>query len=172
MKIKYLLLSLLLVLLTSCSGNDENNSDEPSQMETNDDDVDGDTQDDSDDDNSEDEDEDDSNDDNEDEDESDDNAAYQGEFMSGAHTTTGKAIVNSSITELILDDFKTDNGPVLELYLASDQETTQFISLGELKGLEGDFTYDLPENIDFEIYKYVVVWCVEFSVNFGYAQLN
>lgn len=100
-------------------------------------------------------------------------ATYQGDFMNAAHPTSGVAKVNSDNTILRLENFSTDNGPVLELYLATDLTVENYISLGELQGLMGTFDYNLPNNtIDFNVYKYVIVWCVDFAVNFGYAELE
>ena len=98
--------------------------------------------------------------------------ALMGEFMNGAHPTSGTATVNVERTKLELKDFKSDDGPILELYLATDIEASQYETLGELQGLEGDFTYDLPGGIDYETHKYVLVWCVDFSVSFGHAILE
>ena len=95
-----------------------------------------------------------------------------GEFITAAHTTTGTAIVNENRTQLELIAFNSDDGPLLELYLATDLNATDYLSLGELQGLEGDFVYDLPNNINFETHKYLMVWCVDFSVNFGHAILE
>ena len=92
-----------------------------------------------------------------------------GTFVSAAHPTSGMAMINEDKTELMLTNFKSDDGPNLELYIATDVNATNYITLGSLKGLEGDFVYDLPENIDFVDYNYVMVWCVPFSVNFGHA---
>lgn len=97
---------------------------------------------------------------------------YMGDFMSGAHTTQGKATVNSEHTKLNFTNFKTDNGPVLNVYLATDTSVTSYMDLGALKGIEGDYEYDLPNNVDLSTYKYVIIWCVEYSVNFGYAVLE
>lgn len=95
-----------------------------------------------------------------------------GEFVMDAHPTMGKAVVNEERTKLSLTEFKSDSGPILEMYLATDLKATKFISLGELKGLEGDYTYELPSNVNFETYKYLLVWCVDFSVSFGHAELE
>ncbi|WP_027136623.1 DM13 domain-containing protein [Gaetbulibacter saemankumensis] len=100
------------------------------------------------------------------------NKTYSGDFVSSAHPTSGKATINSERTILSFTDFKTDNGPVLEVYLATNNTAESYISLGELKGIEGNYTYALPENIDFTKYNHVIIWCVEFSVNFGYAVLK
>jgi len=97
---------------------------------------------------------------------------YAGNFISVAHTTTGVATVNNDKTILKTTGFKTDSGPVLEMYLATNTDADNYISLGVLKGLDGDYEYTLPENVDYDTYKYVIVWCVDFSVNFGYAVLE
>ena len=95
-----------------------------------------------------------------------------GEFMDGAHPTSGLVTINSERSELVIEDFKSDDGPILELYIASDVQATEYTSLGVLQGLEGDFTYDLPGGIDFEAQDHVLVWCVDFSVSFGHAILE
>ncbi len=99
-------------------------------------------------------------------------AKLMGDFIDVAHPTSGMAIVNAERTELELIDFKSDNGPILELYLATDPTAEDYISLGELQGLEGDFIYILPQNINFDTHKYVMVWCVTFEVDFGHAVLE
>ena len=95
-----------------------------------------------------------------------------GEFMDGAHPTSGTVTVNSERTTLMIENFKSDDGPILELYVANDVQASEYTSLGVLQGLEGDFTYDLPDAIDFNTQNYVLVWCVEFSVSFGHALLE
>lgn len=111
--------------------------------------------------------------DNQDDDTSDDdNIPLMGEFMNGAHPTSGTVTVNAERTALVIEDFKSDDGPILELYIANDVQASEYTTLGVLQGLEGDFTYDLPAGIDFENHNYVLVWCVEFSVSFGHAILE
>ena len=95
-----------------------------------------------------------------------------GDFVSGAHPTSGKASVNDKKTTLSLTNFKTDNGPKLLLYLSTDVNSTEFVNLGDLKGIEGDFTYAIPENTNLSKYKIVNVWCVDFLVSFGTAELK
>ena len=100
------------------------------------------------------------------------NAELMGDFIDVAHPTNGMAIVNAERTELELIDFKSDDGPILELYLATDSTVENYITLGELQGLEGNFTYILPQNINFDAHKYLIVWCVTFKVDFGHAVLE
>jgi len=95
-----------------------------------------------------------------------------GEFMDGAHPTSGTVTVNAERSELMIKDFKSDDGPILELYVASDVQATEYTTLGVLQGLEGDFTYELPGGINFETQNFVLVWCVDFSVSFGHAELE
>ena len=102
----------------------------------------------------------------------DSGAELMGDFIDVAHPTSGMAIVNAERTELELVDFKSDDGPILELYLATDPTAKDYITLGELQGLEGDFTYILPQNINLDTHKYVIVWCVTFGVDFGHAVLD
>ncbi len=98
-----------------------------------------------------------------------------GEFVSSEHyTTMGEVLLSEENTSLELTNFKTDEGPQLELYLATSREATDFINLGALQGIQGDFSYSIPdaENIDFLKYNYVVVWCVAAAAEFGHAILE
>ena len=95
-----------------------------------------------------------------------------GDFISGAHPTSGKASTDNKKNELIFSNFKTDNGPKLLVYLSTDVDATAFVNLGDLKGIEGDFTYVIPNDTDLEKYKIVNIWCVDFLVSFGHAELK
>lgn len=103
----------------------------------------------------------------------DNTASFKGAFVSSAHSTTGNATVNKEKTKLNFTDFKTDNGPNLDIYLVANLSNvnSDYITLGDIKGLNGSYTYDLSANTDFIKYKYIVVWCKDFNVNFGYATL-
>jgi hypothetical protein len=87
--------------------------------------------------------------------------------------TSGVAGISEDRTKLFLTNFKTDSGPDLNIYLATDinSVTADFIDLGDIQGVNGSYTYDLPDGVNYTNYKYVVVWCVAFTVNFGYAEL-
>jgi len=98
---------------------------------------------------------------------------YKGTFVASVHPTSGSATVNAAKTMLTFTSFMSDNGPNLDIYLVSDLSNVNadFINLGNIKGLSGTHSYDLPANVDFAVYKHVVVWCSDFNVNFGYATL-
>lgn len=97
-----------------------------------------------------------------------------GRFISSAHPTSGITCVNFDTTQLKLKNFRTDSGPDLNIYLASSISDIQsdYIDLGDIKGINGNYSYTLNKSIDLSTYKYVVIWCVDFNVNFGYAQLE
>jgi hypothetical protein len=98
---------------------------------------------------------------------------YKGAFVTSVHPTSGMVTVNQTKTKLDFANFMTDNGPNLDIYLVSDLSNvnSSYISLGNIKGINGNYTYDIPSNVDLSVYKYIVVWCVDFNVNFGYATL-
>lgn len=100
------------------------------------------------------------------------NVYVMGNFIDGSHPTSGKAAVNLEKTLLRFTNFKTDNGPKLLVYLATDANATEFVNLGDLKGISGDFTYSIPVNTDLTKYNMVNIWCVDFSVSFGTATLK
>ncbi len=101
------------------------------------------------------------------------NDLFKGSFVSVAHQTSGNVSIDENKTTLKFTNFMTDSGPNLDVYLVSDinNVNADFLDLGNLKGINGNYSYDLPANINYSDYKYVVIWCTDFSVNFGYATL-
>lgn len=70
------------------------------------------------------------------------------------------------------ESFKTINGPDLYVYLSSDLQATDFVSLGRVRATEGNVNYEIPADLDLEKYKYALTWCKAFSVLFNSAELN
>jgi hypothetical protein len=85
---------------------------------------------------------------------------------------TGEAqIYNDNGTwKLYLFNFFTTNGPDLHVYLATTADATTFIDLGLLKATSGNQTYNMGGNPNLATYKYVIIWCKQFSVFFGGGQ--
>lgn len=103
------------------------------------------------------------------------NISLKGNFISDAHPTSGVAQITrgqDGKLYLVFTDFKTDPGPDLDVYLATDTNAGDYINIGNLKGTEGQFAYEISEDIDIEKNNHVLIWCVSFSVNFGYAKLE
>lgn len=73
--------------------------------------------------------------------------------------------------ELYFENFTTVNGPDLYVYLATDREATEFVSLGRLRATEGNIRYAIPDNVDLTRYRYALTWCQAFSELFNSADL-
>lgn len=102
---------------------------------------------------------------------------YSGGFEAGAHPTNGTALVLGNGTDqryLRFEDFETDNGPDLNVYLvnSSTGDVSDFFDLGDLKGNIGEQNYEIPAGADLDVYDRVVIWCVRFNVGFGDAMLE
>ncbi len=100
-----------------------------------------------------------------------------GSFISRSHPTTGTAEVITDGTRRFLrfEGFETDNGPDLNVYLATgdpDGPPGDFVDLGDLKGNVGNQNYELSADIDIERCSTVFIWCVRFGVAFGAAPLS
>ncbi|CDI05337.1 Secreted protein [Candidatus Nitrosotenuis uzonensis] len=73
---------------------------------------------------------------------------------------------------LRFEDFRSTNGPDLYVYLATDKSASDFVSLGPLKANIGNQNYQIPEGTDLSKYDTALVWCKQFSVLFGSAELS
>ena len=104
-----------------------------------------------------------------------------GSFVSRSHPTEGSARVlgdGSGLRFLRLEDFRTDNGPDLNVYLSTAPPDApagafddDFVDLGDLKGNVGSQNYEIPAGLDLDRYSTVTIWCVRFGVVFGAADL-
>lgn len=104
-----------------------------------------------------------------------------GTFIDRSHPAEGTALILNDGTEqrfLRFEDFATDNGPDLNVYLSTapaDGDAgafdDDFIDLGDLKGNVGPQNYEIPVDVDISRYSTVVIWCVRFGVAFGAADL-
>ncbi len=93
----------------------------------------------------------------------------------GIHNAEGQAkILNLADGKQLLrfEDFKATNGPDLYVYLATDSTAQDFVSLGELKANIGNQNYEIPEGTDISKYNTALVWCKQFSVLFGSAEIK
>lgn len=102
---------------------------------------------------------------------------HEGAFVSRDHPTTGQAVVLGNGTGqrfLRFEDFQTDNGPDLAVYLVNSTVggVDDFIDLGKLKGNSGEQNYEIPADVDLDLYDTVLIWCVRFSSPFGEARLS
>lgn len=107
---------------------------------------------------------------------------FKGSFIGASgHQTSGdirSTRKNDQETVVLQANFKTDSGPDLKVYLSKDPQgkidaqETGVLDLGPLKSTSGEQSYPVPSGEKLSSYKSVVIWCKQFSVNFGYATLS
>ena len=104
--------------------------------------------------------------------------SYSGTFIGvgdGIHDAQGDAYtipLEDGSNVLRLENFQSTNGPDLYVYLATDDNASEFINLGELKANKGNQNYEIPDDVDLTKYNKVLIWCQAFSVLFGSAELS
>jgi hypothetical protein len=102
------------------------------------------------------------------------NLVAQGTFTNGAHPTSGSVKIydDNGTKKLRLENFKTDNGPDLKVYLAKDINAVAFMNIANLRSVNGNQNYSLSGMPDFKQYRYVLIWCQQFGVLFGSALIQ
>jgi hypothetical protein len=100
----------------------------------------------------------------------------QGTFISAnSYTTTGNVKVYEDKNKkrtLVFENFKTNNGPDLKIYMAEDNVITNFIQITDKVNTNGSYSLPIPDNVDLKKQKTVVIWCKAFSRAFGTASLK
>ena len=111
----------------------------------------------------------------------------QGQFYDGPHAPGHRVSGNAYIREgtdvtywLTFTDFSSDEGPDVNIILSlahtpkTDAAIKQagYITIAVHKALTGDQSYRLPKDFDPSRYQSVGIWCEEFGVLFGAAQLQ
>lgn len=109
-----------------------------------------------------------------------------GTFVSHAHDTTGSAYIIENpdgSRVLAIEGLATTNGPDVHVWLSAsdvvegfdgsfEAGSASYVDLGLIKGNLGDQVYEIPADVDLTQYRSVALWCVQFSVSFGAAQLS
>ena len=100
---------------------------------------------------------------------------HMGEFRGlQGHNGEGLAKIISveGQTFLRFEEFTVTNGPDLYVYIAQDGDVNKGILLERLKGSTGNQNYELPADIDLQVYNTAVVYCKLFGVYFAEANLS
>lgn len=101
----------------------------------------------------------------------------QGEWIDGDdfHFANGKALLIETEPgkyTLRVEEFSVRNGPdVFVLLSPSNDYEDGALNLGGLKGTDGAFNYDIPAGTDVTQYMSAIIWCRQFDVLFGHAEL-
>ncbi len=108
---------------------------------------------------------------------------FEGTFGPRSHPGVGVAKVLNDGTDqrfLRFEEFATDNGPDLNVYLTTADADAdagdfgasgEFVDLGDLKGNVGEQNYEIPSTVELDRFDTVVIWCVRFGVAFAAADL-
>ena len=103
-------------------------------------------------------------------------AIYEGSFTDADNfhkvSGTAKIISQGGKKYLRLENFEATNGPDLYVYVSKDKTNDDFVNLGKLKGNIGDQNYELKEDVNFDEYNNVLIWCRTFHVLFGSAEIS
>lgn len=108
-----------------------------------------------------------------------------GTFISHEHPTTGSVSVieqPDGSRVLAIAGLDTTTGPDVHVWLSAADVIegrdgwftaggAEFVDLGPLKGNRGDQLYEIPDDVDLGRFPAVDLWCVQFGVSFGAAQL-
>jgi Electron transfer DM13 len=78
---------------------------------------------------------------------------------------------------LVFKNFTSYNGPDLHVYFSKTignnaMPPVDYKDLGFLKYLNGTFNYELAAAPDIANYKYVLIWCAQYRIQFGYTELK
>ena len=98
----------------------------------------------------------------------------EGILMGIGHTVSGKVgIYDDHGTKVVLlDPYESQSGPDLKVYLSKDINASEYIKLGKLKSTMGKQSYNIPGSPDLTQYNYVHIWCEQFTVVFGQAEVH
>ncbi|MDQ4046835.1 MAG: DM13 domain-containing protein [Actinomycetota bacterium] len=108
-----------------------------------------------------------------------------GTLVSHEHATTGTVRIirqPDGSRLLTLENLDTSNGPDVHVWLSAADVvegtagwftagSADYYDLGLIKGNQGNQVYSIPAEVDLSKYRAVDLWCVQFSVSFGAAQL-
>lgn len=78
---------------------------------------------------------------------------------------------------LVFKNFISNNGPDVHVYFSKTIGShafppTEYKDLGLLKYTSGTFNYELVMDPDVASYKYVLIWCAQYRIQFGYTELK
>jgi hypothetical protein len=78
---------------------------------------------------------------------------------------------------LVFKNFNSNNGPDVHVYFSKTagnhaSPPTEYIDLGFMKYTSGTFNYELAALPDVANYKYVLIWCARYRIQFGYTELK
>jgi Electron transfer DM13 len=98
----------------------------------------------------------------------------QGSFTNGVHSVSGVVKLSKDAAGkkfLVFEDFKTESGPDLRIWLAEDNAGKNYAEITKTVN-NGTYKLELASDVDTSKKTYVLVWCKQFTVLFGSAILK
>lgn len=80
-----------------------------------------------------------------------------------------KIYSENNLRKLVLENYTIENGPDLKVYLSTTDAPNTFVNLGNLNP---ETVYLIPDSVDLEVYKYVLIHCQQFNHLFAIALPN
>jgi Electron transfer DM13 len=99
---------------------------------------------------------------------------FQGTFAGASHPTSGTVKLSKDAAGkkfLVFENFKTDAGPDLRIYLSDDLKATNFTEITN-KVASGTFQVPVDAAVNTDTKRKVLIWCKQFTVLFGSADLK
>lgn len=97
---------------------------------------------------------------------------YRGVFnpTSGISVNGEAAIYQQETARYVsLENFSISSGPDLKVYLSTSASTNDFVNLGNLTSAT---KYAIPQEVDLEVYTFVLIHCQQYNHLFAIADLN
>jgi Tfp pilus assembly protein PilP len=96
-----------------------------------------------------------------------------GTFTGNSFGTVKLKIENGVLKMQTNSDFGGSSAPDLRMYLSnSGNGNTNALEIATLTQRAGAQSWNIPSNVNITSYRYVVVWCKQFSANYGTADLG
>lgn len=98
-------------------------------------------------------------------------------LKSGSFNTTSgisgsgsvKIYEENNLRKLVLENYTIENGPDLKVYLSTTDAPNTFVNLGNLNK---ETVYTIPNSVDLNVYKYVLIHCQQYNHLFAIALPN
>lgn len=98
-------------------------------------------------------------------------------LKTGQFTTTSgisgsgsvKIYAENNLRKLVLENYTIENGPDLKVYLSTTDAPNTFVNLGNLNP---ETVYTIPNSVDLNVYKYVLIHCQQYNHLFAIALPN
>jgi len=98
----------------------------------------------------------------------------QGTFVgNGRYSVKGtvKIYEKAGVRTIIFENFKADSGPDLRIYVADGVGVSNFVEVAKLT-TSGNFFLTIPAGYDPAKQRTALIWCKQFNVPFGNADLK